>query len=83
MEPITVDQLSVTIFPYCVVSPTPTRGSPNPIVEQMLRATIQELDECRKWTKLLPTIEFVINSLPNKSIGYSHNSCGIMDFILW
>ena len=43
----------------------------NAVIGQMLRCTIHELNEVREWDSLLPTIELAINSLPNRSIGYS------------
>ena len=43
----------------------------NAVIGQMLRCTIHELNEVREWDSLLPTIELAINSLPNRSTGYS------------
>ena len=46
-------------------------GQMKVVVGQMLRCTIQELNEVRECVFLLPTIELAINFLPNCSIGYS------------
>ena len=43
----------------------------NAVIGQMLRCTIHEINEGREWDLLLPTIELAINSLPNRSTGYS------------
>ena len=43
----------------------------NAIIGQMLRRTIHEMNGTREWDSLLPTIELAINSLPNRSTGYS------------
>ena len=43
----------------------------NAVVGQMLRCTIHELNEVIEWVFLLSTRELAINSLPNRSIGYS------------
>ena len=43
----------------------------NAVIGQMLRCTIHEFNEGREWDSLLPTIELAINSLPNRSTGYS------------
>ena len=43
----------------------------NAIIGQMLRCTLHELQEIRYWDSLLPTLELAINSLPNRSTGYS------------
>ena len=43
----------------------------NAVIGQILRCTIHELNEVREWDSLLPKIELPINSLPNRSTGYS------------
>ena len=43
----------------------------NQTIEQVLRCLIHELGEVREWDQLLPTVEFVLNSHPNRSTGYS------------
>ena len=43
----------------------------NSVVSQTLRCLIHESRDVRKWEILLPTVEMVINSLPNQSTGFS------------
>ncbi len=43
----------------------------NSVVEQTLRCLIHQMNETRDWKSFLPTVEFMINSLPNRSTGYS------------
>ena len=43
----------------------------NAVVGQTLRCLIHETNEMRKWEILLPTVELVINSLPNSSTGFT------------
>ena len=43
----------------------------NSVVSQTLRCLIHERRNVRDWEILLPTIEMVINSLPNQSTGFS------------
>ena len=43
----------------------------NAVVSQTLRCLIHEMNELNKWEILLPTVELVINSLPNSSTGFS------------
>ena len=43
----------------------------NSVVEQMLRCFLSEPRYQGKWKTLLPTAELAINSLPNRSTGYS------------
>ena len=43
----------------------------NAIVSQMLRCLITDVPNLGRWREYLPTIEMVINSLPNRSTGYS------------
>ena len=43
----------------------------NAMVSQTLRCLIHEMNELNRWEILLPTVELVINSLPNSSTGFS------------
>ena len=43
----------------------------NGVVGQTLRCLIHESNDIRSWEILLPTVELVINSLPNSSTGFS------------
>ena len=43
----------------------------NSVVSQTLRCLIHSLENERDWKRLLPTVELSINSLPNRSTGYS------------
>ena len=43
----------------------------NVIVSQTLHCLMSDVLDLHKWTDYLPTVEMVINSLPNKSTGYS------------
>ena len=43
----------------------------NAVVSQTLRCLIHKTNEMKKWEIYLPTVELVINSLPNSSIGFS------------
>jgi hypothetical protein len=43
----------------------------NQTVEQVLRYLIHQMNEVREWDLLLPTVEFILNSYPNRSTGYS------------
>ena len=43
----------------------------NAVVIQTLRCLIHEINNVKKWEILLPTVEMVINSLPNQSTGFS------------
>ena len=43
----------------------------NAVVSQTLRCLIHDTNEIKKWEILLPTVELVINSLPNSSTGFS------------
>ena len=43
----------------------------NSVVSQTLRCLIHSLENERDWRKILPTVEMSINSLPNRSTGYS------------
>ena len=43
----------------------------NQLVSQTLRCIIHQLGDVSEWKAHLPTAEFAINSLPNRSTGYS------------
>ena len=43
----------------------------NQVLSQTLRCTIHQLNDIKHWVALLPTIEFAVNSTPNRSTGYS------------
>ena len=43
----------------------------NAVVSQTLRCLIHQMNELTKWEILLPTVELVINSLPNVSTGFT------------
>ena len=43
----------------------------NAVVGQTLRCLIHESNDVKSWEILLPTVELVINSLPNSSTGFS------------
>ena len=43
----------------------------NAIVYQTLRCLMTNVTDLSRWTDFLPTVEMVVNSLPNKSTGYS------------
>ena len=43
----------------------------NGVVSQTLRCLIHETNDVKRWEKLLPTVELVINSLPNSSTGFT------------
>ena len=43
----------------------------NAVVSQTLRCLIHNTNELKQWDSLLPTVEMVINSLPNSSTGFS------------
>ena len=43
----------------------------NAVVSQTLRCLIHQTNEMKKWENLLPTVELVINSLPNASTGFT------------
>ena len=43
----------------------------NVVVSQTLRSLIHDTKNVKKWEILLPTVEMVINSSPNKSTGFS------------
>ena len=43
----------------------------NAVVSQTLRCLMSDVPNLTKWTEYLPTMEMVVNSLPNRSTGYS------------
>ena len=43
----------------------------NAVVSQTLRCLIHQTNDVKKWEILLPTVELVINSLPNASTGFT------------
>ena len=43
----------------------------NAVVSQTLRCLMSDVSDLTKWTEHLPTVEMVVNSLPNRSTGYS------------
>ena len=43
----------------------------NTVVSQTLRCLMSDVSDLTKWTDYLPTVEMVVNSLPNRSTGYS------------
>ena len=43
----------------------------NAVVSQTLRCLMSDVPNLSRWTEYLPTVEMVINSLPNRSTGYS------------
>ena len=43
----------------------------NAVVSQTLRCLIIDVTDLHRWTDYLPTVEMVINSLPNRSTGYN------------
>ena len=43
----------------------------NPVVSQTLHCLMIDVTNLSRWKEYLPTVEMVINSLPNRSTGYS------------
>ena len=43
----------------------------NAVVSQTLRCLMSNVTDLHRWTDYLPAIEMVVNSLPNRSTGYS------------
>ena len=43
----------------------------NAVVSQTLRCLMSDLMDLSRWVEHLPTVEMVVNSLPNRSTGYS------------
>ena len=43
----------------------------NAVISQTIRCLMTDVADLGKWKEYLPTVEMVINSLPNRSTGYS------------
>ena len=43
----------------------------NAVVSQTLRCLMTDVTDLTRWKDYLPTVEMMINSLPNRSTGYS------------
>ena len=43
----------------------------NAVVSQTLRCLMTDVADLNRWKDFLPTVEMVMNSLPNRSTGYS------------
>ena len=43
----------------------------NAIISQTLRCLMSDILDLGRWKEFLPTVEMVVNSLPNRSTGYS------------
>ena len=43
----------------------------NSVVSQTLRCLIHSLENEKNWRQIIPRVEMSINSLPNRSIGFS------------
>ena len=43
----------------------------NQLLEQTLRCVVHQYGERRRWTEMLPIIEFAVNNTPNRTTGYS------------
>ena len=43
----------------------------NSVVSQTVRCLLHDIGNNKDWEKTLPTVELVINSLPNQSTGFS------------
>ena len=43
----------------------------NQLLEQTLRCVVHQYGEQRRWTEILPAVEFAINNTPNRTTGYS------------
>ena len=43
----------------------------NAIISQTLRCLMSDIPDLGRWKEFLPTVEMVVNSLPNRSTGYS------------
>ena len=43
----------------------------NSVVSQTVRCLLHDKENPKDWEKMLPTVELVINSLPNQSTGFS------------
>ena len=57
---------------FCLPPPDPgVVERMNAVAGQTLRCLIHNSNDLRRWEILLPTVELVINSLPNSSTGFS------------
>ena len=43
----------------------------NAVVSQMLRCIMSDISDLSRWKEYIPTVEMAVNSLPNRSTGYS------------
>ena len=43
----------------------------NQLLEQTLRCAIHQYGEARRWTEVLPVVEFAVNNTPNRTTGYT------------
>ena len=43
----------------------------NQLLEQTLRCTVHQYSEAKRWTEVLPVVEFAINNTPNRTTGYT------------
>ena len=43
----------------------------NQLVEQTLRCAVHQYGEARRWTEVLPVVEFAVNNTPNRTTGYT------------
>ena len=67
-------KLTGTILGYSSAYHPQTQGvveRMNSVVSQTLRCLLHEKNEKKEWEILLPTVEMVINSMPNSSTGFS------------
>ena len=67
-------KLTGTVLGYSSAYHPQTQGvveRMNAVVSQTLRCLLHERNENKEWGILLPTVEMVINSMPNSSTGFS------------
>ena len=43
----------------------------NQLLEQTLRCAVHQYGEARRWTEVLPVVEFAVNNTPNRTTGYT------------
>ena len=43
----------------------------NQLLEQTLRCAVHQYGEARRWTEVLPAVEFAVNNTPNRTTGYT------------
>ena len=43
----------------------------NQLLEQTLRCAVHQYGEARRWTEVLPVVEFAVNNTPNRMTGYT------------